>query len=332
MSKRSNNGVSMRKVLLSVIAFAILFAVCYSGLHILESTVFNKEPESSESNGNESEKDDSGYFLRRDITTLLLIGVDEMGPAVDSGYHVNDGAADVVALVIFDEKTEKINIIALNRDSMVEMPVLGFGGIEAGTTFGQLALSHTYGNGLEESCENTVKTVEMLMGDITIDYYAALKMGGLPMLNDAVGGVTVNVTDDFSSIDPDITMGEYTLMGDEALAFVRSRKDLGDQLNVSRMERHREYVGGFMRSLKVKMDEDSSFAFELIAAVDGYLVTDCSGNTLMSMAERYENYELGEIVSPLGESVLGELYYEFYIDPIDLASTVNRLLYTEKLN
>ena len=156
-------------------AFVLLFVVIISGLHILESTVFNNEtalePEQEVTDSKTVEKDNIKYFPRQDITTLLLIGVDQMGKAEDSG--------------------------SFNRDSMVEIPLLGMTGEKAGTFVGQLALSHTYGSGLEDSCENTLETISNLLDGLEIDYYAALNMGGIPAVNDAVGGVTVNVTDDF---------------------------------------------------------------------------------------------------------------------------------------
>ena len=54
---------------------------------------------------------------------------------------------------------------------MVEMPILGLGGKRAGTKVAQLALSHTYGSGLQDSCENVKETLAMLLGDSFVDYY-----------------------------------------------------------------------------------------------------------------------------------------------------------------
>jgi LCP family protein required for cell wall assembly len=125
------------------------------------------------------------------------------------------------------------SILYLNRDTMVQMPVLGLGGKEAGSVRAQLALAHTYGNGLEESCENTRRTVSDFLNGISIDYYISMRMDAIAMLNDAVGGVTVLVEDDFSQVDSSIPKGLVTLRGEQALNFVRSRKDLGDQLKAA---------------------------------------------------------------------------------------------------
>lgn len=324
--------MNWKKIILVAAGFILLFAVVFSGLHILESTVFHNE-EGTESNNSSSktvEKDEIKYFPKQDITTLLLIGVDEDGPVQEKDPNMSSAYADVVALLIFDETNKKIDAIALNRDSMVEMTMLDENGRRKGSFFGQLAFSHSFGNGLEESCENTVWTVSDLLNGAQIDYYVSLNMGAVEILNDGVGGVTVNVTDDFSEVGSDIPMGEYTLMGDEAETFVRSRMGLGDSLNVSRMERQREYVKGFFEAFKAKSEEDSLFAVRLFDSVDEYIVTDCTTETLANLAEKYQDYEFGDIVSPEGENIRGERFYEFYIDEESLGEIILKYLYAPK--
>ena len=181
---------------------------------------------------------------------MLLMGIDEEGPVKASDSHKNTGEADMVALVIFDETSQQIDILCLNRDTMVEMPVLGIGGKNAGTFYGQLALSHAYGTGLEDSCENTKKAVSDFLYGLDISHYVAMNLDAISMLNDAVGGVTVNVTDDFSDVDPTIKQGENTLMGQQAIHYVQVRKDVGDQKNVSRMQRQQDYMEGFLKSFR----------------------------------------------------------------------------------
>jgi LCP family protein required for cell wall assembly len=142
-------------------------------------------------------------------------------------------------LVIFDETNLRINMLYLNRDTMLTMPVLGLGGKEAGTYYGQLALAHTYGSGLEDSCENTRNTISAFLGGVRIDHYVSMNMDAVSLLNDLVGGVTVEVTEDFSAVDPTIGMGEVKLMGQQAINYVRTRKGVGDQLNLTRIQRQK---------------------------------------------------------------------------------------------
>lgn len=287
--------MNRKKIILAVSAFVLLLVVIISGLHILESTVFNNEanlePEQEIISTKTVEKDGVKYFPRQDITTVLFIGVDITEKIESSGFYVNDGSADVVAVVIFDEKNEKIDIIALNRDSIVEIPRIGLTGQKTGTFMGQLALSHTYGSGLEDSCLNTLETVSNLFGGVEIDHYVALNMGGIPALNDAVGGVTVNVTEDLSGAGLDIPEGEYTLKGEEAKIFVRARMSVGDGMNSSRMERQKEYAFGFMEAFELKTEQNDFFALEVYEDVSEYILTDCSLDTISALLEKFENYE-----------------------------------------
>lgn len=311
------------------IILVLVLVVLYSGLRILESTVFYKGTEQDPTiNSRTIERNGIRYYPRQDITVVMLVGIDEFGEMVDSGSYNNSGAADMVALMIFDEKNEEARLLCLNRDTMMNIPVLGIGGKPAGSIYAQLALSHTYGSGLEDSCENTRKAVSDFLYGLTIDYYMAINMDAIKLLNDAVGGVTVNVTDDFSEIDPSLTMGEVTLMGDQAITYVRSRYGIGDQLNISRIERQKQYMTGFMEAIAAKKD-DTSFALSTYDLIDPYAVTDCSTTVLNTLMQRYADYPLVEIVSPEGENVMAE-YYEFHVDEELLDALILRLFYSPK--
>ena len=314
------------------VVLILVLVMLYSGLQILESTVLHQGQE--ESAGISASKtivrNDMEYFPRQDITVVLVMGIDQFGPVADSEAYSNRGAADMNILLIFDEVSRVCNVLHLNRDTMLEMPVLGIGGREAGTYFGQLALSHTYGSGLEDSCENTRNTISRFLYGITIDHYVAMNMDAIGILNDAVGGVTVNVTEDFSLVDPTIGQGTVTLMGDQAIHYVRTRKDVGDQLNLSRISRQQNYIDGFVAAFREKREQDGEFIAKAYENVASYLVTDCSVNTITGMIDRYGDYAIGEVVTPDGENVLGNEYYEFYVDEEKLDATILRLFYAPK--
>lgn len=321
--KNAKNGLYFCLILILVLV------MLYSGLQILESTVFYQEQEEIVPSKTIS-RDHVDYFPRQDITVVMVMGIDQTGPVQDSGSYNNSGAADVVMLLIFDETNENCKVLCLNRDTMLEMPVLGIGGKQAGTLYGQLALAHTYGSGLEDSCENTREAVSNLLYGITIDHYVSINMDAITILNDAVGGVQVVVEDDFSAIDPTIATGVVTLRGEQAINFVRTRKGLGDQLNVSRMQRHQEYIDGFMEAFRSSIGHSDSFALKTYEQISPYLVTDCSMNVITGMMERYADYEVTEIVSLPGENVKGEEYYEFHVDEEAMDELILRLFYAPK--
>lgn len=309
----------------------LVLAVMIGGLWILESTVFRSGTETEDAFVSKTVvRDGVAYYPRQDITVVMALGIDERGPVKSSNSYRNYGESDAVILLILDHSAGSYSVLCLNRDMMVTMPVLGLGGKQAGTFYGQLALSHTYGEGLQDSCENTRKAVSDLLGGITIDHYAAMNMDAIAFVNDAVGGVTVNVTDDFSAVDPSIPMGEITLTGSQALTFVQTRQDVGNQLNISRMGRHKEYMEGLMGALAEQTERSDTFAASLYEQVADYVVTDCSVTVISGLLDRCTDYTLAQIVTPEGENVLGKEYYEFYVDEEKLDQLVLELFYAPK--
>lgn len=325
MKKRTRT----KEIVSAVLILVLLITMLYSGLQILESTVFRSGAEEGFVSRTIT-RDGVSYYPRQDITVVMVLGIDQNGPVQASEGYINPGAADMAALLIFDDADKSCTILQLNRDTMLEMPVLGVGGKNAGTYYGQLALSHTYGSGMADSCENTRRTISNFLYGIRIDYYLAMNMDAISILNDAVGGVTVNVTDDFSHVDPTITKGQMTLRGEQAIRFVRTRRDVGDQLNISRIDRQKEYIGSFLKKFRSRYHSDLEFAATTYDQVLPYIVTDCSLNTITSLMDRYGDYEIREVVSPAGENVMGEEYYEFYADEDALDELILRLFYAPK--
>ena len=163
------------------------------------------------------------YTARPDLESYLLIGVDEMGEAVGTESYIGGGQGDVQMLLVLDNANQTWQALQLNRDSMVEMPVLGVNGSVIGTDTAQLALAHSYGNGREESCENNVTTVSRLLEDQPIDGYFAVNMDAVNILTDLTGGITVTLNSDLTACNPAWTEGAVvTLTGENALDFVRS--------------------------------------------------------------------------------------------------------------
>ena len=322
---------SFKKVLLSAMLLILVIAILYSGLQILASTVLQSPTSANLQNGTKTiVRDGVEYFPRQDITVMMVLGIDVAGPVQSSNYYRNKGSADSVMLLIFDEATEECTVLYLNRDTMVTMDVLGVRGEYAGTFYGQLALAHTYGEGLEDSCVNMKNTLMNYLHGLTIDYYVAMNMDAIPILNDSVGGVTVNVTDDFSKVNPTITMGELTLKGDQVIDYVRTRKDVGDQKNVTRMQRQREYVDAFLKVLYEKAETDTSFLLSAYEEVSPYIVTDCSVNTLTAMLDRYADFTINGAITPEGENMVVDGHYQFHVDEEKLDALILEIFYRPK--
>lgn len=269
----------------------------------------------------------TAYAKKENLETVLLLGVDKFEGETPEGY-LNNQQADFLLLLVMDKENETCTSIQLNRDTMTEIQILGVTGEPAGTFTGQLALAHTYGSGEEDSCENTVLAVENLLYGVGIDHYVSLTMDGVALLNDLVGGVTVEVLDDFSGVDNSLVQGEtITLKGQQALTYVRSRGGLEDSSNLHRMERQRQYLAALQQQLKAAVQQEDGFTLDALLQLNEYTVSDCTVNQLSDLGNSLAAYQVGDILTTPGDAQEGEEFMEFTVDEAALQQLVMDVFY-----
>ena len=293
---------------------------------IAESETVGESPTVSEDSREITYVNGRAYALR-DLETILLLGVDKFEGETPEGY-LNNQQADFLLLLVLDEGGETCTPIQLNRDTMTEIQILGVNGEPAGTMTGQLALAHTYGSGAEDSCENTVLAVSNLLYGVEIDHYVSMTMDGVALLNDLVGGVTLEVLDDFSGIDGTLVQGEtVTLKGQQALTYVRSRGGLEDSTNLRRMERQQQYLSTLQGQLSSKAQSDEGFTLEALLQLNEYLVSDCTVEQLSALGDNLAQYNVNDILTTQGQAQVGEEFMEFTVDETALQQLVLDVFY-----
>ena len=275
------------------------------------------------------------YAYNENLEVLLIMGVDDR-EVIDyserGGDARNDSQVDLILVAVFNKEKQTYNLLQINRDTMVDMMAYDFFGTYRGLTKAQIALSHTYRSGLEDSCEDTRFAVSRFLYDVEISNYFCLTMDAIPIINDSVGGVTVTIEDDFSNVDPSLVMGEtITLQGSQAESYVRNRmKMVNDPTNMNRMVRQRNYMSALLPVLGQKTASSHSFALDLFDKLSPYMVTDCSVDQLTSYIEQFSGYTLENIVTPDGKNVDGEQFKEFYVNESSLKSIVIDLFYEQQ--
>ncbi len=270
------------------------------------------------------------YEPKKHLKTVLVIGLDKFADDTEEEVsYINDKQADFLMLMIIDEDNETCKTLQINRDTMTDIQILGVRGEKGGTFRGQIALSHTYGSGQDDSCRNVVDAVENLLYGIKIDHYISFTMDSVAEINDIVGGVTLPLLDDFTHVSPDYIKGaEVQLKGDMALKYVRSRQGVGDETNIARMERQKQYLAAFHKKL-TEIDKDDGALFrDVIKALSEYMVSDGTVDQLSRIYDEATLYFDGEIMSIKGESQKGDEFMEFYADEEALQLQVIDLFYT----
>lgn len=319
------------KTIYSVLAVLLCVILAVSLFNIVKIVTKNSQVD----NGTEIvsrviERDGVKYYPKQDITTFLLVGLDRTGVPVEGEGYINSAKADVVMVITFDKTKKEVNVLNLNRDSVIPVQILGVNGYPAGTVMQQLALAHTYGKGLKDSAENIVTTVSDYLYNLDIDYYATVGMDCIEALTDALGGVEVTVTDDFSNTDETIPIGKVALTGKQASTFIRYRQGIGDGLNSSRMLREQEYFKGLFSTIKSKYNEDAKSVISIYEELSDRIVTNCSAQAFSDILEKFSEFTLSEIVAPKGENKIGDEFNEYYVDSSDLDRIILDFFYSEK--
>lgn len=338
MSRYGRRRISRRDLLKAAGAAALAGAALGGGAYVLQAW---DDRQSAASVSGEYMTDDhrtppqlrevtygsKTYRQRPGLESYLFLGIDQMGKAVGTQSYVAGGQADTQMLLVLDNEARTWQLLQINRDSMVEVPVISMMGTVPYTLVQQICLAHAYGNGREQSCENNVKAVSMMLDDQPIDGYLSLNMGGIGILVDLVGGVTLKVTSDFSAVDPSLVEGEtITMTGQQALEFVRTRQGVDDQTNLARMARQRQFLTAFEEKLRAM---DPEFAVTAYDAMAEYIITDIASGTAVEIAERLKKYKKLPLLTIDGENTVEDGYWAYYLDPDSLQETILQLFYQE---
>ena len=188
---------------------------------------------------------------------LLLAGTDSrtgLGGIYQSSEEqdASSGAGnnDVTMLLHIAQDHKSMMVVSFPRDLMVEIPDCpspdGQGTVY-GSDYAQFNTALSRG-GL--AC--VVLTVEQLTG-VQIPFAATVNFAGVSALSNAVGGVTVclasPVVDEYTNPPLDLPAGDSTLVGDQALSFLRSRHGVGDGSDLGRISNQQVFLSALARKI-----------------------------------------------------------------------------------
>ena len=109
------------------------------------------EPAEEEIQENLIYYDNAWYAYREELTTVLFMGLDKFEEDQTLNRYSNSQQSDFLLLLVFDSEQNTCIPIQINRDTIVEFPVLDINGNNIGSTTEQITLSHTYGSGKEDT-------------------------------------------------------------------------------------------------------------------------------------------------------------------------------------
>ncbi len=208
---------------------------------------------------------------------LLLIGVDKDEGRVDDPEYGTDESgyrSDSIMLCRLDPAKQKVTMISIHRDTLVDLGENGQQKINAAYSIGQEAY--------------TTKVISEFAG-VPISHYAEVDMDGLAAVVDSVGGI--DVTLDMDVKDPlytglDLEAGTHHMDGETAALFARCRHaydELGDG------DRYRAANQRMVISLVAQkiLSSDPATIASTISTCASYIRTDMDVQFLATLATQF---------------------------------------------
>lgn len=275
------------------------------------------------------------YAYNSNLLTFLVLGIDSYEEVHEGEDGMSGGQSDAMFFLVLDPISKNIKIIAINRNTMTDIDVYNEEGVYVGTGEAQICLQHGFGNGLEQSCERTVKTVKNLFHELPINGYISINMGAIPTVNETVGGVTLKVMYDLPSYGQyrSLKKGEtVTLSGDDAYWYTQHRDINVDWSANERLERQLQYLIEFVPALQQRVKEDPKSIASIYSALSPYMVTDIELNEAVYLGNEACDYSFNSanIYQMKGESIIGRSgFEEFIYDEEALYDLIIDVFYTE---
>ena len=209
------------------------------------------------------------YSMKENLINFLFLGIDKENINLQKETGTQ-GQADVIILASFDTKTRKTTMLNIPRDTMTDVTVLTPDGLYVGMKNQQICLSYAYGNGKDQSCENTLHAVQRIFYNLPISTYFSLDLDGLEYVNDSICGVDVTSP---QTIGEFVAGQSYHLMGKQAESFVRTRGDEA-YANLQRNERQKIYMQSFMNTVISQTKKDIFTPLNLFNSTAPYSCTN----------------------------------------------------------
>ena len=268
------------------------------------------DEEAIEINEEAKELKKSGY------RTIALFGVDSRSNKLESGTR-----SDGIILAVIDEKTKKIDLISVYRDSYLQIPGKGIDKV-----------THAYAYGGAELSMSTLNTNL----DLDITEFATVNFNVLSDIVDSIDGVKIKITSEeikyinkyIAEVEKvsgkkssNITKpGTYNLDGVQAVAYSRIRYTSGG--DYKRAERMRTVLSAIISKSKgLSISKLNKLANKLLPEI----YTNIDSNEIISMIPQIATYSVSNSMGWPYEVRGATINKVWYGVPVTLESNVKKL-------
>lgn len=242
------------------------------------------------------------YRYNVDLVNILLVGVDTgLGRTNNNGYN-----SDVLIIVSVDQKTGKVTCLSIPRDTQATFNKYNQRTLEvSGEITTKINNAFAQGGGpKKKSYLNARDAVSKLMTvtagngekiSIPIHYHVGVNMDGIRSVVDAIGGVKMTMSYDFTYYNSSMKKGAtLNLNGNDALEYIRQRSHIPNSGgDIERTQRQREFI--VAAANKIKTMGAYQTATKLFDPLTKYVDTDISLQNCLKLARLLDDVNLDGI-------------------------------------
>ena len=307
----------LRGIYIAVVVIAAIIVIAYA---VLKFTVRAPEIKQPDDTGSQTSQEavpgmTTGDHTRREQTyTFMLCCPDQAS-----------GNADAIMLVTYDVPNQKIGMLSVPRDTLVDQA------------------SPKINAAMHKGVENLQSVVSDLVG-YPIDFYIQIDLDGFQELVDAVGGVEFNVPVEMYYNDPtqDLSIffqpGMQHLDGEDAMKVCRFRKNgdgtgypMGD---IQRSETVRKLMITVAKKLVANIGKLDQFVSIMQRNIETNLsATDLTWFVTKAVGVNLDSGVSGDALPGDGSVTYGSTRYCYELEPGKSLEMINRLVnpYTASL-
>lgn len=272
------------------------------------------------------------YKYNENIINFLCLGIDKDVPIEEKRTGDIEGLADAVLIASVDVEDGLVQLLAIPRDTIVPVKVMDSSGNFNRNENVQITIQYAYGRTAEESCELMAETVSNLLFRLPIQRYCSINFEAVPTLNDAIGGVDVEVLEDIYGEHCTLYAGTTAhLDGYEALDYIRWRDEWVAESSMGRLERQKQYMLNYFNQAKDEIRNDLSLPVKVFQELEGNMCTNVTVSDITYLVPELLDITLDteNIAMVPGEVVQGETLEEYHVDEDALKELVISRFYEE---
>ena len=277
------------------------------------------------------------YVYKKGLINILVLGIDGEGNLYDNHSPGNMGQSDAVYVVSIDTQSKAISVVGIPRDTMTTIEMSDKDGNIIAVNTGQVTLQYGYGQDIQQCTTLMAKSVSGILYNIHIDRVVTMSVNSIAVINDAVGGVTVTIENDFTDESGEVLDEEFVkgntihLTGEQARLFVQERDCNVAGSAMDRLSRQEQYMQALEPLLYKKILKNPFFIMKIVKQLksNNMLYTDMTNAELAYIFSQIaeSDFNMDSIITIPGKVKKGIRYEEYYTDNESLKKLIMQIFY-----